>query len=185
MGLKLIHCPVCLWCSLVQRKPGPGLNPGISKRRQGNRAAPVCPLRPLLSHKLHVSPYWNSILKAAGRVFQKNWIGMFWGSWVTLLPLSICLCKYTSAWLWADVILRVRVWPFYLFIYVRHCWKYECTVVVLPTRLRPDFVPVTSLAMRRLPLSSPSQQSKISLCHFKSYIMHCSITRRNELDACT
>lgn len=49
-------------------------------RQEGNSAALVCPLRPLLSHKLHVSTYCNSILKAAGRVFQKNWIGMFRGS---------------------------------------------------------------------------------------------------------
>lgn len=64
----------------------------------------------------------NSILKAVGRVFQKNWISTFWGSQSpsssSPFDVQVHMCLTVP-----DAIVCVCVQLCYQFIWVRQCWK--------------------------------------------------------------
>lgn len=120
----------------------------------------------------------NSILKAAGRVFQKNWISTFWGSQVTLLLLPF-LCASTHV---ADCgQMSYYACACVCVICLSGCVtveKYDRTAVVLPTWLRPDFVPVTSVVMEKKKnvLSPPSRES------VSKYLLMCIIWKNSDIE---
>lgn len=151
------------------------VNPGISKRWQGNRAALVWPLSSRPTAKCFTR--CNLILMAAGRVFQKNWIGIFWGSpspFIQYVPL----CKYTSAWLWADDKLCVLAMSVYLCASLLKC---EYTTVVLKTYLPPDFVLLHYLCPSATFQALPTQRFPCYHNHFcQQSLEKCDIKKQTE-----